>query len=81
MWIVYRSSCPCDSLQRLLKFLPLALLFLACDNTSVPQADYDALEAYTKELEAENDSLRFENSDLKLYNDHLEAALEATQVN
>ena len=68
-------------MKRLLKYLPLALLFLACDNTTVPQADYDALEAYTKELEAENDSLRFENSDLKLYNDHLEAELEATQVN
>ena len=68
-------------MKRLLKLLPLALLFLACDNTSVPQADYDALEAYTKELEAENDSLRFENSDLKLNNDHLEAELEATQVN
>ena len=68
-------------MKRLFKLLPLALLFLACDNTSVPQADYDALEAYTKELEAENDSLRFENSDLKLNNDHLEAELEATQVN
>ena len=68
-------------MKRFLKYLPLALLFLACDNTCVPQADYDALEAYTKELEAENDSLRFENSDLKLYNDHLEAELEATQVN
>ena len=68
-------------MQRLFKYLPLALLFLACDNTCVPQADYDALEAYTKELEAENDSLRFENSDLKLNNDHLEAELEATQVN
>ena len=66
-------------MKRLLKYLPLALLFLACDNTSVPQADYDALEAYTKELEAENDSLRFENSDLRLYNDHLEAELEAIE--
>ena len=64
-------------MKRSLKFLPLALLFLACDNTTVPQADYDALEAYTKELEAENDSLRFENSDLRLYNDHLEAELDS----
>ena len=68
-------------MKRLLKYLPLALLFLACDNTSVPQADYDALEAYTKELEAENDSLRFENSDLRLYNDYLEAALDSLRNN
>ena len=68
-------------MKRLLKFLPLALLFLACDNICVPQADYDALEAYTKELEAENDSLRFENSDLRLYNDHLEAALDSLRNN
>ena len=68
-------------MKRLFKYLPLALLFLACDNTSVPQADYDALEAYTKELEAENDSLRFENSDLKLYNDHLEAELDSLRNN
>ena len=66
-------------MQRLLKFLPLAMLFLACDNTTVPRADYDALEAYTKELEAENDSLRFENSDLRLYNDHLEAELDSLE--
>ena len=68
-------------MQRLLKFLPLALLFLACDNTGVPQADSDALEAYTKELEEENDSLRFENSDLRLYNDHLEAELDSLRNN
>jgi NAD-dependent DNA ligase len=66
-------------MKRLLKYLPLALLFLACDNTTVPRADYDALEAYTKELEAENDSLRFENSDLRLYNDHLEAELDSLE--
>ena len=68
-------------MKRLLKFLPLAMLFLACDNTCVPQADYDALEAYTKELEAENDSLRFENSDLRLYNDYLEVALDSLRNN
>ena len=68
-------------MKRLLKFLPLAMLFLACDNTCVPQADYDTLEAYTKELEAENDSLRFENSDLRLYNDYLEAALDSLRNN
>ena len=68
-------------MKRLLKYQPFALLFLACDNATVPQADYDALEDYTRVLEAENDSLRFENADLKLYNDHLEAELEATQVN
>jgi hypothetical protein len=68
-------------MKRLLKYLPLALLFLACDNTSVPQADYDALEAYTKELEAENDSLQIENADLRLYNDYLEAALDSLRNN
>ena len=68
-------------MKRLLKYLPLALLFLACDNTTVPQADYDALKAYTKELEAENDSLRFENSDLRLYNDYLEAELDSLRNN
>ena len=68
-------------MKRLFKFLPLALLFLACDNTCVPRADYDALEAYTKELEAENDSLRFENADLRLYNDYLEAELDSLRNN
>lgn len=68
-------------MKRFLKYLPLALLFLACDSAPVPQADYDVLEAYTKELEAENDSLRFENSDLRLYNDYLEAKLDSLRNN
>lgn len=66
-------------MKRLFKYLPLALLFLACDNTCVPQADYDALEAYTKELEAENDSLQFEFHDLKLYNEYLEKTVDSLQ--
>ena len=68
-------------MKRSLKYLPLAMLFLACGNPAVPQADYDALQDYTKKLEAENDSLRFENSDLRLYNDHLEAKLDSLENN
>lgn len=52
--------------------LPVVSLFLACDNTTVPKADYDALVAEKQELVAENDSLHFELSDLKMYVDHLE---------
>ncbi|MBP3740273.1 MAG: hypothetical protein J6I41_04070 [Bacteroidales bacterium] len=52
--------------------LPLSLLFLACDNTTVPRADYDALVAEKQELVAENDSLQFELSSLKMYVDYLE---------
>lgn len=59
----------------------LLLLFLSCDNHTVPQADYDALLVGKQELEAENDSLRFENSDLKLYNDYLEAKLDSLRNN
>ncbi len=50
----------------------MAMLFLACDNTTVPKADYDALLAEKQDLEAENDSLQFELSDLKMYVDYLE---------
>ena len=42
-------------------------------------ADFKALEAYTKELEAENDSLQFELSDLKLYNEYLEKTLDSLE--
>ncbi|MBO6255041.1 MAG: hypothetical protein J6O49_15580 [Bacteroidaceae bacterium] len=52
--------------------LPLSLLFLACDNTTVPQAEYDALVAEKQDLQAENDSLQFELSSLKMYVDYLE---------
>ena len=68
-------------MKRLFKYLPLAMLFLACDNTSVPQADYDALQDYTKELEAENDSLQIENAELHLYNDYLEAKIDSLENN
>ena len=61
--------------------LTLALLFLSCGNPAVPQADYDALQDYTKELEAENDSLQIENADLRLYNDYLEAKLDSLENN
>lgn len=53
-------------------FTALIFLFFSCDNTTVPKTDYDALEAYTKELEAENDSLQFELSCLKDYVEYLE---------
>lgn len=65
--------------------LPLLLFsffsFFSCGNPAVPQADYDALQDYTKELEAENDSLQFENSDLQLYNDYLEAKIDSLENN
>ena len=61
--------------------LTLALLFLACGNPAVPQADYDALQDYTKELEAENDSLQIENAELHLYNDYLEAKIDSLENN
>lgn len=52
--------------------LPFALLFFACDNTTVPKADYDALVAEKQVLQAENDSLQFELSSLKVYVECLE---------
>ena len=61
--------------------LTLALLFLSCGNPAVPRADYDALQDYTMELEAENDSLQFENADLQLYNDYLEAKIDSLENN
>lgn len=48
------------------------MLFLACDNTTVPKADYDALVAKNQELVALNDSLQFELSSLKVYVECLE---------
>ena len=48
------------------------MLFLACDSTTVPKADYDALVAEKQDLQAENDSLQFELSSLKMYVDCLE---------
>ena len=51
---------------------PLALLFLGCDSSVVPKAEYDALVAEKQELVAENDSLQFELSSLKMYVDYLE---------
>lgn len=52
--------------------LPLAFLFLACDNSTVSRAEYDALLREKQEMEAENDSLQFELADLKLYVERLE---------
>ena len=52
--------------------LPFVLLFFGCDNTTVPQAEYDALVAEKQELVAENDSLHFELSSLKMYVECLE---------
>ena len=48
------------------------MLFLACDNTTVPRGEYDALVAEKQDLQAENDSLQFELSSLKMYVDCLE---------
>ena len=59
-------------MKRYIKYLPIAMLFLACDNTVVPKANYDALRAEYQELVAENDSLQFELSSLKMYVDYLE---------
>ena len=51
-------------MKRLLKFLSLALLFLACDNTSVPRADYDGLVlAIDKDITDERDYHLTENGE------------------
>lgn len=62
-------------MKRHIKYLTLALLALmiaSCDNTTVPQAEYDALVAEKQDLQAENDSLQFELSSLKVYVECLE---------
>ena len=59
-------------MKRIIKYLPLALLFFACDNPVVPKAEYDALLAEKQAVEALNDSLQFELSDLKGYINYLE---------
>ena len=59
-------------MKRYIKYLPLALLFLACDNSVVSRAEYDALLSEKQEMEALNDSLQFELADLKLYVERLE---------
>lgn len=62
-------------MKRHIKYLTLALLALmmaSCDNTTVPQADYDALVVEKQVLQAENDSLQFELSSLKVYVECLE---------
>ncbi len=66
-------------MKRLFKYLPLALLFVACNNNIVPRADYDAVLAERDVLEAENDSLQFELQDLKLYNEYLEKTLDSLE--
>ena len=57
-------------MKRFVKYLPLTLLFLACDNSVVSRAEYDALLS-EKQLEASNDSLQFELSSLKIYVERL----------
>ena len=52
--------------------LPLTLLFLACENSVVSHAEYDALLSEKQEIEAINDSLQFELSCLRDYVEHLE---------
>ncbi|MBQ6742092.1 MAG: hypothetical protein IJR04_05845 [Bacteroidales bacterium] len=59
-------------MKRYIKYLPLALLFLACDNSVVSRAEYDALLSEKQQLEALSDSLQFELSSLKIYVECLE---------
>ncbi len=59
-------------MKRLIKYLPLAILFLACDNSTVSRTEYDALLSEKQHLEALNDSLQFELTSLKTYVDCLE---------
>ena len=74
-------------MKRLIKYLPLAILFLACDNSTISRTEYDALLSEKQQLEALNDSLQFELSSLKIYiecleeeNDELAEELERTPV-
>ncbi len=55
-----------------LLILPLACFFLACDNSVVSRAEYDALLLEKQQLESLNDSLQFELSSLKIYVECLE---------
>ena len=50
----------------------LSTTFLACDNTTVSRAEYDALQSEKQQLETLNDSLQFELSSLKIYVECLE---------
>ena len=61
-------------MRHLFKYIPitLALLFLACDNTTVSRAEYDELLSEKQQMEALNDSLQFELSSLKVYVECLE---------
>lgn len=59
-------------MKRLVKYMPLLLLFLACDNTVVSRAEYDALLSEKQQLESLNDSLQFELTSLKIYVECLE---------
>ena len=59
-------------MKRLVKYMPLLLLFLACDNSVVSRAEYDALLSEKQQLETLNDSLQFELSSLKMYVERLE---------
>lgn len=56
----------------ILFFAFLSILFLSCDNSTVPRAEYDALLTEKQQIEAEYDSLQFELLDLKMYVDYLE---------
>ena len=60
------------SKRLILPFVLLALLFLACDNSVVSRAEYDALLTEKQQMEALNDSLEFELSSLKVYVECLE---------
>lgn len=59
-------------MKRYIKYLPLTLFFLACDNSTVSRTEYDALLSETHQLKSLNDSLQFELSSLKIYVECLE---------
>lgn len=59
-------------MKRYIKYLPLMLLFLACDSSVVSRTEYDALLLEKQRLEALSDSLQFELSSLKIYVECLE---------
>ena len=58
--------------KHLIPITLMALLFLACDNSVVSRAEYDALLTENQQMEAINDSLQFELSSLKVYVECLE---------
>lgn len=60
-------------MKRYIKYLPIAILFLGCDNSVVSRTEYDEVLSYVQELEAKNDSLR---SELSFFKDYVECLEE-----